>query len=205
MGNDSAGDAVRRAFIDHLISKGLRVRGSARAEVGGRPLRAGDPEDAALAGETLARLHLAAADLPPPGAGAERDPWGVEQDLERLRRREQQMQTYLPAPEVTESVRELRTALTTAAGELRQADLPAGMVHGNVRGESLLRDAKGEVWITGFDECRWAPLLVDVAALTHAFGDPAVTAYDRQRALTETERRLAPTAVRLIAIRSKIR
>ncbi|MBM3473436.1 MAG: hypothetical protein FJX75_09225 [Armatimonadetes bacterium] len=204
MGNDDARDAVRHAFVEHLISRGLRVRGSVRTEVDGWPLRTEDPEDAALAGETLARLHLAAADFAPPGAGAERDPWGIEHDLERLRRREQQMQTYLPAPEVTESVRELGEALAEAAGELRHADLPAGMVHGDVRPENLLRDAKGEAWVTGLNECRWAPLLVDVAALAHAFGQQALAAYERCRPLTETERRLAPTAVRLISIRSRI-
>jgi Ser/Thr protein kinase RdoA (MazF antagonist) len=203
MGNSDAKDALRHVFVGHLIARGLRVA-EVRECVDGQPLRGEDPEDAALAGETLARLHLAAADFVPPGPGADRDPWGVERDLERLRRREQQMQTYLPAPEVTESVRALREALTQAGRELCDADLPMGMIHGDVRPENLLRDAAGEVWVLGFDKCRWAPLLVDVAALAQAFGEPALAAYERQRALTETERRLAPTAARLMAIHSRI-
>jgi Ser/Thr protein kinase RdoA (MazF antagonist) len=203
MGKNDAKGVDRQDFVDHLISRGLRV-GEVPEQVDGQPLRGEDPEGAVLAGETLARLHLAAADFVPPGPGADRDPWGVERDLERLRRREQQMQTYLPAPEVTQSVQALREALTRAAGELTQAELPTGMIHGDLRPENLLRDAAGEVWVLGFDKCRWAPLLVDVAALAQAFGEPAVMAYEQQRTLTETERRLGPTAIGLISLKSRI-
>ena len=213
---------LRHAFVEHLVSEGLRVPRFIRTRAGepcardgghvvevqeyvdGRSLRADDPEDAARAGEALARLHLAGADFVPPGPGANRDPWGIEHDLEQLRRREQQMQTYLPAPEVTQFLQTVREALTAAAGELTQADLPTGMVHGQVRPGNLLCDAAGEVWVTDFDQCRWAPLLVDVAPLAGAFGSRAVAAYERQRALTETERGLAPTAIRLVSIHSRI-
>ena len=214
--------ARRHAYVDHLVAKGRRVPrliGTRTGEpvaresggaievqeyVKGQPLRAEDPDDAARAGEALARMHLSGADFVPPGAGPDSDPWGIDQDLERLRRREQQMQTYLPAPEVTQSVQELREGLTAAGGELTHADLPAGMVHGDVRPQHFLRDAVGEVWVTGLDRCRRAPLLVDVSALAHAFGDSAVTAYERLRTLTDPERRLAPTAIRLISIHSRI-
>jgi homoserine kinase type II len=203
---------LRHGFVGHLSSRGLRVprfrrtlsgedvlRAGGRAVevqefVEGRPLSVRDPCDAALAGKTLAELHEAGADFMPPGLGAGGRGFSVEDELAQLRRLEQQMQTYLPAPEVIAAVEVVRRALVRAGHELSDGDLPAGVIHGDFQPQNLLRAADGTVWVTSFDACRWGPWLLDAMALRTACGERALAAYAGLRPLTEAEGGLTPLA-----------
>ena len=213
---------LRHAFVAHLASRGVRVpqfvttrngdpvvhaKGRAievQKFIGGSTLRGDDPADALLAGEALAAVHRAGADFTPPQGAAARDALSFQEDLRGLDRLEQQMQTYLPAPEVLQSVEAVRRALLSSARELANADLPVGVVHGDFGPESLVRDKEGLVWVTDFDACGWAPLLLDVADLIRAFGRGALAAYEQRRPLTEAERALAPTASRMASIHREL-
>ncbi|MBM3499515.1 MAG: hypothetical protein FJX74_12685 [Armatimonadetes bacterium] len=211
--------AFRHALAAHLIAQGVHVprfvrtrSGEPVARVGaatwelqefidGRPLRGAESGDAALAGETLAALHQAGADFAPPGLSGGFDSLSIECELDGLRSMERQVRTYLPAPEVIEQMFYVKHCLEASARLLAEADLPAGVIHGNLRRESLILDGAGAVWVTGFDACGRGPLLLDVAALAEAFGGEAVAAYKRQRPLTQAEKDLGSTAAQLVLIR----
>jgi Ser/Thr protein kinase RdoA (MazF antagonist) len=206
---------VRHAFAEHLADHGLRVPRLLRTRSGESFARVAEeavevyeyiedrvcgPEDARQAGEALADLHGAAESFRARPGGARRDWLTVNGDLARLQCLEEQMRTYLPAPEVFRSLETVREALLAAGRALAGADLPTGMIHGSFQPPNLLRDAAGELWITGFDYAHQAPLLLDVATAVLGFGEDIVAAYHDRRPLAEPERALLPSAVRRVLI-----
>jgi homoserine kinase type II len=225
---------VRHAFIEHLAARGVPVPrlertrdGQTCARIGeqvvevyqfvaGRTYRRGDAADAEAAGKALARLHRAALEFSPPTPGVRRGWLIPEADLARLARFEEQMRTYVPAPEAFAPVEAVKAAIREASAALAAAELPTAMTHGDFLPENLVHASVGGPVITDFDYCHVGPLVFDLAAAIigfagHESDDPGdsfgpdvatavLTAYKSCRPLTEAENEVLQPAARRVLI-----
>lgn len=196
---------TRHTFVEHLKRQGLHVPSFIATDRGdpvfrdqstvievqeyipGAPLCADDARQATLVGEALANLHLLAATF-----GQIRGSFGawtalIKAEIERIDQRERQMRAYLPAPEIAESLSPLRDVLLRMACSLNKANLPLGMIKGDLQPEDMLRDEKGRIWVTDFDECQPGPMVWDLLRLRASCGAEAVSAYIRRRPLSTAE------------------
>lgn len=200
---------VRAGFLERLRDAGLRVprlvevrrEGPRVIEVyermEGRVAREGE---ARLVGRALAELHVAGEGFSAKTPGCRRDWLTADGDMARLEHVERQMQTYVPAPEMFEPMERVKSALRESARAVGEAELPEGMVHGSVLPENALVDGEGNVWLTGFEYCHRAPLVMDVATAAMELGEEVVEGYEEARGLTEAEREVLPEAVRRVTI-----
>jgi len=225
---------ARHAFIEHLVARGVRVPrlmrtrdGASHLRLGrcvlevyefieGRPYEPGSADDAWAAGEALASLHLATADFRPPSPGVRRGWLRAEADLGKLTHFEEQMRTYVPAPEAFAPIEQVKSVLRQTSAALAAADLPPGMIHGDFLPENLVYVAPGGPVATDFDYCHQAPLIFDLATAIIGFAgddvgglgvssDPGIAAaaiagYGNQRPLSEAERELLDPAVRRVLV-----
>jgi Ser/Thr protein kinase RdoA (MazF antagonist) len=201
---------TRHALAEHLAARGVRtarflprrdgtttwVRLGERAIemrewVKARPAHPGDAEDARKAGQLLAQLHLAGRDFEPPCTIHMRGDNEFRDAFRRLTRMEQQMQTYLPAPELIARIQANRAALEEADRALERGDLPTGMLHGGFVPRNVLLDDSGHPWTVDLDQFHPGALVVDLARAAMGFGasDALGEAYASVRALTREEGR----------------
>lgn len=224
---------ARHAFIEHLTAAAVPVprlvrtahgRTCARSDgrvvevyefVVGRAHRRGDVTQAKAAGEVIANLHRAALDFDPPAPGIRRGWLAPEEDLAYLDRYEQQMRTYVPAPEAFAPVEQVKRVVRKTSADLAAADLPTAMIHGDFRPGNLMYRPAGGPAITDFDYCHVAPLIFDLATAIIGFAgeepsEPETTvgddvagallaAYGALRPLTYAEQEmLQPTVGRVL-------
>ncbi|MGU3450765.1 phosphotransferase [Methylobacterium fujisawaense] len=167
----------------------------------GRPL-ADDPEDVALFGSALARLHGALAGIEAGGARP--------LDPATLCAHPVAVLAHIPGGEA------VRRAVDRCRAEMladpATHDLPVGNCHGDARlANAVAQD--GTIGFFDFDDCGYGPYVVDLGTATWHFvrGDPAKTAalvaallagYERVRPLSRMERRALPHFVKLAEIRA---
>jgi homoserine kinase type II len=118
------------------------------------------PAHARAAGEALARLHLAGADFP------DHRPGRYEPD--EIQRRCGELASVTDAA-VAEARAELAAELACLETE-RRADLPAGLIHGDLFIDNVLYDGAALVALLDFEQAAWGRLLYDVAVSVLAFG-----------------------------------
>ncbi|MGQ9731041.1 MAG: phosphotransferase [Candidatus Zipacnadales bacterium] len=178
---------MRHAFLAHLSHCGIPVPIPLHTEAGttwmvmsvgtlevykwieGEPLNAASVDHAIQAARLLCDLHRAAEHFQPPLPNTKYDSLGADDDIAKLEFMEQQICTYMPAPEIIEQVRWVKQSLLAAERTLEQVDLPTHMIHGDFQRENLLLAADGTLWVTDFDECRVAPRVFDWALLAIDF------------------------------------
>ncbi len=225
---------VRHAFIEHLTARAVPVPRLERTRDGqtytrigehvvevyqfmaGRTYRRGDATDAEAAGRALAGLHRAALEFSPPTPGVRRGWVTAEADLARLARFEEQMRTYVPAPEAFAPVEAVKAAIRETSAALAVADLPTAMGHGDFLPENLVYRPAAAALITDFDYCHVGPLVFDLATAMIGFagnqpGEPEaaigadvvralLAAYEAVRPLTDAEREALRPAIRRVLI-----
>ena len=230
--------ATRHAFLDHLARAGVRVPRLVRARDGrgavpadsraleltgfipGRPPRPGDLADAEAVGELLGAMQVAAADFHPLFPGSRHELTDPQPDLTRLARLEQQVRVYLPAPEVMAGLASLKAGVSETASALAGADLPEGMLHGDLRPQSILFADRGPHAV-GFDLCHRGPLILDLAMALIAFAGHAspefgktfdaeaaralLAGYSRRRPLTSGETRALDAAATRVLVHRRLR
>jgi Ser/Thr protein kinase RdoA (MazF antagonist) len=158
-------------------------------------------------------MHLVAQDFPLPIGAAPVDAASAREDLARLAHLEQQMRTYLPAPEVLARLDTVGTRLREASARLQRADLPTGMIHGDFVPENLVYPDGCPPYTTDFDDCRPGPLLLDLAAAMAGFAalsgatalEAVLDGYRRLRALTDAEHHGLDAALVVVIVRMHLK
>jgi homoserine kinase type II len=131
--------------------------------VAGRTLARAEltPGHGAAAGRALARLHLAGADNPERRLGRY-TPDEIDRRLAAI--------AALGRPELAGAVATLGPELQALAGE-RRADLPAGIIHGDLFVDNVLFHEDGRLSaLLDFEQASWGRLAYDVAVTVLAFG-----------------------------------
>ncbi len=151
----TAGGAPFLVWREELVSLFPWVPGRTlvRAEV--------TPAHAAAAGAALAALHRAGADV------ADHRPGRYEPDeiAARLAR-----VTALARSELAPAISTLAPELARLAAE-RAADLPRGIIHGDLFIDNVMFEAGGELSaLIDFEQASWGRLAYDLAVTTLAFG-----------------------------------
>lgn len=167
----------------------------------GRPIT-NEPEDVALFGSALAKLHHALAGID--GGGARL------LDPEALYAHAAMALTRIPGSEAAR--RAVDRCRAELLGDPAAHGLPSGHCHGDARlANAVVRD--GAVGFFDFDDCGYGPYLLDLgtAAWHFTVGDPSRTGalvaallngYDRQRPLSRAERRVLPHYMKLAEVRA---
>ncbi|MBA9071481.1 Ser/Thr protein kinase RdoA (MazF antagonist) [Methylobacterium sp. RAS18] len=167
----------------------------------GRPL-SNNPEDVALFGSALAKLHRALARIDGGGARLLNPATLCAHSAVSLAR--------IPGSEpVRRAVDRCRAEML---GDPAVHDLPSGNCHGDARLANVVA-WDGTVGFFDFDDCGYGPYLLDLGTAAWHFvrGDPAKTAaliasllagYERVRPLSEAERQALPHFVKLAEIRA---
>lgn len=166
------------------------------------------PAHAAAAGRALARLHRAGADFP------DRRPGRYEPD--EIRRRLAAIEGAAAGdPALAEACAALRPELDALERE-RRADLPVGLIHGDLFLDNVLFTDDGALSaLLDFEQASWGRLAYDVAVtlLAFAFGRDDFRAdvagaflggYAAERALTAAERDGFAAELRFAACRFTI-
>ncbi len=145
------------------------------------------PVHAAAVGAALARLHRAGADFP------DRRPGRYEP--EEIARRLDQV-AALARPELADAVAILTPELRRLAGE-RAADLPMGLIHGDLFIDNVLFADDGTLTaLIDFEQASWGRLAYDLAVTVLAFGfGRADFRADMVRALIDAHVALRPPTV----------
>ena len=200
---------VREGFVRYLREAGVRTPRLVDVRTDGAKVvevyeriegTTATEQDAGPAGRALAELHAAARGFTSRAPGCKRDWLSADGDMARLEHIERQMQTYVPAPEMFAPMERVKGALRRSARALEEAELPKGMVHGSALAENALVDGEGNVWVTGFEHCHRAPLLMDLATAVMELGEEVVEGYEEVRGLREGERAALPEAVRRVTV-----
>jgi homoserine kinase type II len=164
------------------------------------------PAQAAAVGAALAQLHRAGADFP------DRRPGRYEPD--DIGRRLAQI-AALARPELAAAVAVLGPELDRLSTE-RAADLPTGLIHGDLFIDNVLyADDGGLVALIDFEQASWGRLAYDLAVTVLAFGfgrddfrpdlvRALLDAYAAVRPPTDTERAAFPAELRFAACRFAI-
>ncbi|MBD8906988.1 phosphotransferase [Methylorubrum zatmanii] len=167
----------------------------------GRPITDA-PEDVALFGAALAKLHAAMAGID--GGGAR------PLDAGALCLRAAISLTRIPGSEAAR--RAVGRCRAEILGDPAAHDLPSGNCHGDARtANAVVRDRT--VGFFDFDDCGYGPYLLDLgtAARHFAAGDPSRTGalvaallrgYDGERSLSSAERHALSHYVKLAEVRS---
>jgi homoserine kinase type II len=173
--------------------------------VAGRTLARAElmPAHAAAVGEALARLHLAME-----GFADHRlsryEPDEIDARLARV--------TALARPELAGAVAELTPELARMRTE-RAADLPMGIIHGDLFVDNVLYDDAGALTaLIDFEQASWGRLAYDLAVTTLAFGygrddfrpeivRALIDAYVAARPATDAERAGFGAELRFVACR----
>lgn len=167
----------------------------------GRPM-ANDPEDVALFGSALAKLHGALAGIKAGGARP--------LDLATLCSHPSVALANIPGSEAARSaVDRCRAGML---GDPTAHGLPSGYCHGDARLANALA-CNGTVGFFDFDDCGYGPYLLDLGTAAWHFvrSDPAKTAalvaallagYERIRPLSGVERRALPHFIKLAEVRA---
>jgi len=233
---------TRHAFIQHLIEHRVATPAIVPTRSGdtwaaadggvvevyewidGAALAPGDHCQAVDGGWLLLDLHSAAESFRPSAPGAKRDWLTPDGDLAKLERVEQQVRTYLPAPEVIEQMAYVRHCLTDSARVLAEADLKTHMIHGDFTCANLLLGPKRGLFrsrhrhVTDFDFCHVGPRILDLAVLgldiARASPDPSAAearisdviddVYGLGMMAQESEVRAMDAALRRVAIHQEL-
>lgn len=167
----------------------------------GRPIT-DSPEDVALFGASLAKLHAAMAGID--GGGAR------PLDAGALCLRAAVSLMRIPGSEPAQ--RAVDRCRAEILGDPAAQHLPAGNCHGDARmANAVVRDKV--VGFIDFDDCGYGPYLLDLgtAAWHFAAGDPSrmgalvaalLKGYDGERSLSSAERHALPHYVKLAEVRS---
>ncbi|HEY6475995.1 MAG TPA: homoserine kinase [Polyangia bacterium] len=156
----------------------------------------------AAAGAALARLHLAGADFADHRAGRY-EPDEIDRRLAHV--------TGLGRPELVPAQAILTAELRALSGE-RAADLPAGLIHGDLFVDNALYTGDRLAALLDFEQASWGRLAYDLAVTVLAFGfggddfRPDVTralieAYAAERPPTPAERAAFGAELRFAACR----
>jgi homoserine kinase type II len=173
--------------------------------VAGRTLSRAEvtPGHAAAVGAALAKLHAASAGFPDSRPGRYEPP-DIAARLATI--------TALGRTELAPAVAVLTPELAALAGE-RTADVPSGIIHGDLFIDNVLYDEAGALTaLIDFEQASWGRLIYDLAVTTLAFGygrddfrpeivRALVGAYARARPLTEAERAVFGAELRFVACR----
>lgn len=157
-----------------------------------------DPAKARQVGQALARVHLAKVSALPEGRFAAADL------LARLERVEAESTALAP------DARMARDALQELS-RLRSADLPQGLVHGDLFRDNVLWQQDRISALLDFESASRGPLIYDLCVCVHAwcYGDHFVPAlvralgdgYQAERPLTAAERAAFSVEARAAALR----
>jgi homoserine kinase type II len=174
--------------------------------VEGRTLKRGEvqPSHAAQVGRALAGLHLAMD-----GFGGDRglsryEPDEIDARLARV--------AALARPELAEAVAILKPELALLRAE-RAADLPVGIIHGDLFIDNVMFDDAGALAaLIDFEQASWGRLAYDLAVTTLAFGfgrddfrpeivRALIDAYAAVRPVRDAERAAFGAELRFVACR----
>ena len=161
------------------------------------------PAHAAAVGDALAKLHLASAGFPDHSPGRYEPP-EIEARLARI--------AALGRPDLAAAVQVLEPELA-ALREERIADIPVGIIHGDLFVDNVLYDASGALAaLIDFEQASWGRFAYDVAVTTLAFGygrddfrpeivRALIDAYVAARPVTDAERAAFGAELRFVACR----
>jgi homoserine kinase type II len=189
--------------MPYLTWKGERV--SLFPWVGGRTLARAEltPAHAAAVGEALAGLHLAMEGFDDRRPGRY-EPDEIDARLSRV--------AALARPELAGAVAVLTPELARLRAE-RAADLPMGIIHGDLFVDNVLYDDAGKLTaLIDFEQASWGRLAYDLAVTTLAFGygrddfrpeivRALIEAYVSARPVSEAERAAFGAELRFVACR----
>ena len=173
--------------------------------VAGRTLARAEltPAHAAAVGDALAKLHLASAGFPDHSPGRYEPP-EIEARLARI--------AALGRPDLAAAVQVLAPELA-ALHEDRIADIPVGIIHGDLFVDNVLYDASGALAaLIDFEQASWGRFAYDVAVTTLAFGygrddfrseivRALIDAYVAARSVIDAERAAFGAELRFVACR----
>jgi homoserine kinase type II len=173
--------------------------------VTGRTLARADltPDHASAVGAALAQLHAASRGFPDLGPGRYEPP-EIDARLARI--------AELARPELEPAVALLGPELAQLHTE-RIADVPHGIIHGDLFVDNVLYDDTGALTaLIDFEQASWGRLAYDLAVTTLAFGygrddfrpeivRALVEAYAAARPVTDAERAAFGAELRFVACR----
>jgi len=173
--------------------------------VAGRTLARAEltPAHAAAVGDALAKLHLASAGFPDHSPGRYEPP-EIEARLARI--------AALGRPDLAAAVQVLEPELA-ALREERIADIPVGIIHGDLFVDNVMFDDSGVLAaLIDFEQASWGRFAYDVAVTTLAFGygrddfrpeivRALIDAYVAARPVTDAERAAFGAELRFVACR----
>jgi len=161
------------------------------------------PAHAAAVGDALAKLHLASAGFPDHSPGRYEPP-EIEARLARI--------AALGRPDLAAAVQVLEPELA-ALREERIADIPVGIIHGDLFVDNVMFDDSGVLAaLIDFEQASWGRFAYDVAVTTLAFGygrddfrpeivRALIDAYVAARPVTDAERAAFGAELRFVACR----
>jgi homoserine kinase type II len=161
------------------------------------------PAHAAAVGAALAKLHYASAGFPDRSPGRYEPP-EIAARLARI--------AAMNRPELAQAVAVLTPEMTQLGTE-RAADLPEGIIHGDLFVDNVMFDAGGALTaLIDFEQASWGRVAYDLAVTTLAFGygrddfrpeivRALIDAYVAARPVTDDERAAFGAELRFVACR----